>query len=163
MAKTNQLGIEGVIGLQRALKMAGVKQMLLSLWKVPDKETKELTRFGFTAWRRQSINNATNGGKLKQTGSSEEIVSLIIFHSFFGTQLYCYYCRVVASHTCTSGSSCIGPGIFAAFHLHVTKADNIVPKTHIPLIPKRPKLADPEAGNYLACYQHGYNKQLPHV
>lgn len=30
---------EGVIGLQRAIKLAGVKQMIVSLWRVPDKET----------------------------------------------------------------------------------------------------------------------------
>jgi CHAT domain-containing protein/Tfp pilus assembly protein PilF len=35
-------GEEGVMGLQRAFKLAGVKQMVLSLWKVPDKETREL-------------------------------------------------------------------------------------------------------------------------
>ncbi|HSR39502.1 MAG TPA: CHAT domain-containing tetratricopeptide repeat protein, partial [Phnomibacter sp.] len=33
---------EGVFGLQRALKMAGIKYMLLSLWEVPDNETMEL-------------------------------------------------------------------------------------------------------------------------
>ncbi len=35
-------GSEGVFGLQRALKMAGVDYLMLSLWKVPDKETQEM-------------------------------------------------------------------------------------------------------------------------
>lgn len=33
---------EGIFGLQRALKSAGVRQMLVTLWRIPDKETAEL-------------------------------------------------------------------------------------------------------------------------
>ena len=36
--------VDGVFGLQRGLKKAGVKTILMSLWKVPDEETKELMR-----------------------------------------------------------------------------------------------------------------------
>ena len=34
-------GSEGVYGLQRAFKMAGVQNLVMSLWKVPDTETAE--------------------------------------------------------------------------------------------------------------------------
>lgn len=33
---------EGVFGLQRAFKSAGVEQLIISLWKVPDRETSEM-------------------------------------------------------------------------------------------------------------------------
>ncbi len=36
---------EGVIGLQRAFKLAGVKQLILSLWRVPDEQTAMLMSF----------------------------------------------------------------------------------------------------------------------
>lgn len=35
-------GSEGTFGLKRAFKLAGVEQLIVSLWKVPDKETQEL-------------------------------------------------------------------------------------------------------------------------
>lgn len=41
---------EGMIGLQRAFKLAGVKQMILSLWPVPDKETKALMTLFYQNW-----------------------------------------------------------------------------------------------------------------
>ncbi|MCU7548181.1 tetratricopeptide repeat protein [Chitinophagaceae bacterium LB-8] len=43
-------GNEGVIGLQRALKMAGVKQMIVSLWQVPDKVTMQLMILFYHYW-----------------------------------------------------------------------------------------------------------------
>jgi CHAT domain-containing protein len=38
-------GSEGVYGLQRAFKMAGVDYLVMSLWKVPDQETAEFMQY----------------------------------------------------------------------------------------------------------------------
>ncbi|MDR0798207.1 MAG: CHAT domain-containing protein [Dysgonamonadaceae bacterium] len=48
---------EGVFGLQRAFKLAGVESLIMSLWKVPDEATSEL----MTAFYRQWL-----AGKTKQ-------------------------------------------------------------------------------------------------
>ena len=44
------IGIEGVYGLQRAFKKAGVDLLVMSLWKVPDKETSEFMASFYKFW-----------------------------------------------------------------------------------------------------------------
>jgi tetratricopeptide (TPR) repeat protein len=41
-------GSEGTFGLKRGFKLAGVEQMIVSLWSVPDKETMELMNLFYT-------------------------------------------------------------------------------------------------------------------
>ncbi len=52
-------GSEGVFGLQRAFKMAGAEYIMMSLWKVPDKETAEFMTYFYESWfGGQSISDA---------------------------------------------------------------------------------------------------------
>ncbi|HYG49509.1 MAG TPA: CHAT domain-containing protein, partial [Flavobacteriales bacterium] len=55
-------GSEGVYGLQRAFRIAGVKQLIMSLWQVPDKETEEFM-----------VTFYTNLVKVKNTGQAFEM------------------------------------------------------------------------------------------
>ena len=41
---------EGVFGLQRAFKLAGVNTLVMSLWKVPDEETSQLMQSFYDNW-----------------------------------------------------------------------------------------------------------------
>lgn len=43
-------GSEGVFGLQRAFKLAGVNYVMASLWQVPDKETAEFMQNFYAQW-----------------------------------------------------------------------------------------------------------------
>jgi hypothetical protein len=50
---------EGNLGLQRAFRLAGVSRMLISLWKVPARQTGELLSDFYAAWLRTgSVNEA---------------------------------------------------------------------------------------------------------
>ena len=54
-------GSEGVFGLQRAFKMAGVENLIMSLWKVPDHETSEfMQEFYSYLFQHHSIREAFN-------------------------------------------------------------------------------------------------------
>ena len=62
---------EGVFGLQRAFKMAGVQTIIMSLWKVNDKATQMLMTEFYNNWivkkqeKREAFNNAQNAVRMK--------------------------------------------------------------------------------------------------
>lgn len=52
-------GSEGVYGLQRAFKMVGVQNLVMSLWKVPDRETAEFMQLFYkNLFGKQTISDA---------------------------------------------------------------------------------------------------------
>ena len=61
-------GSEGVYGLQRAFKMAGVDLIMMSLWEVPDKETSEFMTIFYTNWLNgEDVRTAFRNTQLKMS------------------------------------------------------------------------------------------------
>jgi len=61
------MGSEGVYGLQRAFKQAGVKYLMMSLWKVPDNATKEFMITFYTEYltNQKTVREAFNTTQTK--------------------------------------------------------------------------------------------------
>ncbi len=71
-------GSEGVYGLQRAFKMAGVDYLIMSLWQVPDKETQEFMGIFYEQWL--STNDIREAFKFAQDEMKKNMIHFIGLH-----------------------------------------------------------------------------------
>ena len=90
-------GSEGVYGLQRAFKMAGVDIIVMSLWKVPDAETSEFMNTFYANWLDgQNVKLAFNNAQRKMPRGSLRVFTLACIkgHKFtvyiFIVKIYCF-------------------------------------------------------------------------
>jgi len=77
-------GSEGVYGLQRAFKMAGVDLIVMSLWEVPDKETAEFMYSFYTNWLegmkvREAFNSTQRTMSNKYKDNPEKWAAFVLF------------------------------------------------------------------------------------
>ncbi|WP_162306994.1 CHAT domain-containing protein [Winogradskyella ouciana] len=77
-------GSEGVYGLQRAFKMAGVDLIMMSLWEVPDKETSEFMQIFYDKWLgglniRTAFNQTQRTMSIKYAKSPEKWAAFVLF------------------------------------------------------------------------------------
>ena len=60
-------GDEGVFGLQRAFKLAGAKNLIMSLWQVPDGQTSELMTAFYHHWLEEKMDITTAFNKAQKS------------------------------------------------------------------------------------------------
>lgn len=77
-------GSEGVYGLQRAFKMAGVDIIVMSLWEVPDKETAEFMKLFYSNWLggmkvREAFNTTQRTMSAKYKDFPEKWAAFVLF------------------------------------------------------------------------------------
>jgi CHAT domain-containing protein len=78
-------GSEGVYGLQRGFKMAGVKNLVMSLWKVPDVETSAFMQLFYrNLFNKQPVidafSHAQNAMKLKYRGEPNKWAAWVLIN-----------------------------------------------------------------------------------
>jgi CHAT domain-containing protein len=80
---------EGVFGLQRAFKMAGVQTIIMSLWKVDDHATQILMTEFYNNWvgkkqsKREAFRNAQNAVRYAKDANGEYLYSKPVYWAGF--------------------------------------------------------------------------------